>query len=431
MEKLRLVIVEPVIPKYRAPLFERLAAVPEFDLTVLADLETKDQLNQYDARVQRFRAAHLAEKKIGAFRFRPGLFGFLRRLQPDVVVLKGNPRDLSQLSAMSYCRKAGIPFAVWSMFYRIGRRRRITTLLTRYMGRSADLLLSYGERGFRELRELGVAAEKITVLHNCIDEGPIKAGRDRIRDADLAAFKSAENLDGKRLLLQVVRMTAIKRTDFLLRAYAVLAARRPDTLLVLIGGGPLEGEMRRLAEDLGIRDRVRFVGPLYDEAALSLWYKSADVFAMATCVGLSIHHAMAYGVPVVTDDDPLTQTAEFEILQNGVNGLTYRAGDIDDFVAKVSRILDDPALRRELSRAAVRRVEDDYAIDRMAERFAAAVKRLHAGRGRDSAARQAAIGKANHEDRISGPIDVRGRQPGERRGGPGEISSRGAGGSRP
>jgi glycosyltransferase involved in cell wall biosynthesis len=385
MEKLKLVIVEPVIPKYRAPLFERLAAVPEIDLTVLADLETKNQLNQYDGRIHRFRVAHLAERKVWAFLLRPGLFGYLRRLDPDVVVLKGNPRDLSQLSAMLYCRKAGIPFGVWSMFYRIGERRRITTLLTRYMGAIADLLLSYGERGFRELRELGVAAEKIAVLHNCIDEGPIKAGRDRVRDSDLADFKSAMGLDGKRILLQVVRMTAIKRTDFLLKAYAVLAERRPDTLLVLIGGGPLEDEMRRLAEDLGIRDRVRFVGPLYDESVLSLWYKSADVFVMATCIGLSIHHAMAYGVPVVTDDNPLTQTAEFEVLQDGINGLTYRAGDIDDFAAKVCRVLDDSTLRHELSQAAVRRVEEDYSIDRMAERFVAAVQRLNAGRERDIA----------------------------------------------
>jgi glycosyltransferase involved in cell wall biosynthesis len=147
----------------------------------------------------------------------------------------------------------------------------------------------------------------------------------------------------------------------------------------------LEDEMRRLAEDLGIRDRVRFVGPLYDESVLSLWYKSADVFVMATCIGLSIHHAMAYGVPVVTDDNPLTQTAEFEVLQDGINGLTYRAGDIDDFAAKVCRVLDDSTLRHELSQAAVRRVEEDYSIDRMAERFVAAVQRLNAGRERDIA----------------------------------------------
>jgi glycosyltransferase involved in cell wall biosynthesis len=386
MERLKVTIVEPLIPKYRVPLFERLAAVPDFDLTVLADLETASQLNQYDGRSHGFRALHLAETRLGPFLFRPGLFGYLRRRAPDVLVLKGNPRDLTQLAAMAYCRSVGLPFGVWSMFYRIGRRRRLSTLSTRYMGKLADVLLSYGERGFGELRKLRVPAEKIVLLHNCIDEGPVKAGRERVADSDLAAFRRAMDLEGRRVLLQVVRMTAIKRTDFLLKAYAALAAKRPDTLLVLIGGGPLEDAMRRLAAELGIADRVRFIGPLYDEAALALWYGSADVFVMATCVGLSIHHAMAYGVPVVTDDNPLTQTAEFEALVDGVNGLTYRAGSVDDFAAKVARLLDDEALRSNFARAAIRRVEEDYGIDRMAGHFAAAIRRLHALRGEKAAA---------------------------------------------
>jgi len=203
-----------------------------------------------------------------------------------------------------------------------------------------------------------------------------------VTNEDLAEFSREQCLQGRRVVLHAVRLTAIKRADVMLDAFARLAGQRDDVELVFIGGGPLENPMKALAGQLGLAERARFLGPIYDERRLALWYKSADVFAMATCIGLSIHHAMCYGVPVVTDDSPTTQTAEFEALVDGQTGLTYRAGDMADFAEKIGRILDDPLLRERLSAAAIRRVEEEYNMDRMAQRFLDGAGKLLAMRGK-------------------------------------------------
>lgn len=378
MSKIKLVVIEPLIPLYRVPLYESVAAHPGVDLTLLADIITPNQLNQYKASEHQFKVMDLPDRRFGPFLYRIGLFRWFTILQPEVVILKGNPRDLTQMVAVLWCRLRGIKVIVWSMFYRIGPRRIITDLMMRYIVSIAHCLFSYGERGKRELASIGVPADKVVVLHNCIDTRSIRHYRDQVTFDAVHAFKQRYELVGKRILLQVVRMTDIKRTDLLLEGFSRLCAHRNDLLLILIGGGPLEEEMKDLADRLAITEYTRFVGPLYDESELALWYRCADVFVMATCIGLSIHHAMAYGVPVVTDDNVLTQTAEFEVLQDGVNGLTYRSGDLDDFASKVESILADSDLHAELSRNAIKRVEEDYQMDSMVKRFTDAVIRLKA-----------------------------------------------------
>jgi len=364
-----------LIPHYRIPLFEHIAAGPEVELVVLADIERETQLNQYRGS-GKFEVRHLPFNLIGPFVFRPGLRSLLQDVRPDAVLFHGNPREIFLLSHMKWCRRNGIPFGVWGMFFRVGKRRPVSEYLMSRMGKLAKVVLCYGERDGREMRQRGTDPNKIVPLYNSIDQSRIAAVRDAITPEEIESFRKARNLCNRKVILQVVRMTGIKRTDVLLSAFAQLRRQRCDVELVLIGGGPLEDKMKRLAQDLGILDGVRFLGPLYDERQLALWYSLADVFAMATCIGLSIHHAMCYGVPVVTDDDPRTQTAEFEVLQDGVNGLTYRSGDLGDFCRKLCSILDHPDLAGAMSAAGKRRVEEVYNIQRMVERFHAGIEPL-------------------------------------------------------
>jgi glycosyltransferase involved in cell wall biosynthesis len=372
----RVVIVQPVLPRYRLRFFERLAALPGLDLTVLADLATKDPLNQYDAARDRFRAVHLPRRQVGPFVVRSALRRRLATLSPGAVVLNCGPRDWSEYRALGWCRRRGVGTAVWNMLHRIGRRRLFTEWHNRRIGREADLLLGYGQRDLREQTARGTPADKIVILHNCIDEREVLRARDAVTPRQVDAFRREADLVGKRVVLHVVRLTSLKRPDRTVEAFAAVARRRPEAVLVFIGGGPLEGTIRRQAAGLGLSDRVRFLGPVYDQGRLSLWYKCADVFVMATCIGLSIHHAMAYGVPVITDDDPRTQTAEFEVLEDGGNGLLYRAGDARDYADKICCILEDPDLRSRLSRRAADCIENEHTLDRMVGNMESALRRL-------------------------------------------------------
>jgi glycosyltransferase involved in cell wall biosynthesis len=357
---MKLVIVQRFVPLYDVPLFEAIASKDGIELTVLADLQSRNQLNQYDPAKHKFEARHVGS----------------RRLDPDAVILSGDPREIYQCAAVFWCRLRGIPVGLWSIFHRIGPKRFVTEVYMYVAGRAASVLMSYGERGRSEMVRRGVNPGKIVVLSTAIDERKVMAARDSVSPSAIARFKAEQGLDGRRVLLHVARLTATKRPDFMLESFRRLLEAREDVLLVWIGGGPLEQEIQKRARELGIAGYMRFLGPIYEERALAPWYLSADVFVMATGLGLSVHHAMCYGLPVVTDNDRLTQVSEFEVLADGVNGLTYRSGDASDFAAKVGRLLDNEELRTRMSAAARRRIECEFTLENKLNNFGRGIDRL-------------------------------------------------------
>jgi glycosyltransferase involved in cell wall biosynthesis len=372
-DALRVVLVQPLIPAYNIPVYEAIAQLEGIDFTVWADLKSTSQLNQYDKKNNRFAAEHLPTKHLGPFITRPGLLRRLMDERPDVVILNGNQRDLSDAAALSLCRLLGCGVGVWNMFHRNGPPLWWTDRFMAYLGRVSHLLLIYGERGRTEQLKRGTPPEKINVISTAIDERHIMKVRDSITDRELEEFVSEEGLSDKHVLLHVARINETKRPDHMVRYFARLLETRSDVELVWIGGGPLEDMVKKDAAERGIANKMRFLGPIYNERKLAPWYLSASVFVSATGVGLSMHHAMCYGLPVVTDDNRQTQPTEFEVLQSGVNGFTFQSGDAVDFVDKINLVLDDRVLREQLSWNARHRLEVEYTLARKVENVAAAL----------------------------------------------------------
>jgi glycosyltransferase involved in cell wall biosynthesis len=151
----------------------------------------------------------------------------------------------------------------------------------------------------------GVAAFHATAEHEYVD---IRARGFRAPVAILpngidVPVEATTSRGGRRQLLFLGRIHAIKGIDRLLKAWAVLQDRHPDWDLVLAGPdeGRHQGEMERLAAELGLQ-RFAFVGPRYGEAKLAA-YRSADLYVLPTLsenFGMTIAEALAAGTPVVT-----------------------------------------------------------------------------------------------------------------------------------
>ena len=103
------------------------------------------------------------------------------------------------------------------------------------------------------------------------------------------------------LLLTVRRLEPRMGIDRLLRALPLLG--RDDVTLVVAGAGSLAGDLPRLAAELGLGERVLFVGPVSDDSRLADWYRAADLFALPTTAyegfGMATVEALASGTPVV------------------------------------------------------------------------------------------------------------------------------------
>jgi glycosyltransferase involved in cell wall biosynthesis len=177
------------------------------------------------------------------------------------------------------------------------------------------------------------------------------------------------------VILFVSRLHPDNRVDLLIQATAVLARELPNLKTVIIGNGEEErARLGALAREAAIADNVVFENGIYDELKLAPWMMSASVFCYPANIGLSLIHALWYGLPIVTSDHLAIQNPEVVALENGVNGLTYEHNDVNSLVESLRKILTNDELRTTMSQAARHGVESNHTIPRMVDGLEAAIR---------------------------------------------------------
>ncbi|WP_355661180.1 glycosyltransferase [Halomonas salifodinae] len=150
-----------------------------------------------------------------------------------------------------------------------------------------------------------------------------------------------------RLLLFVGRAAHEKNIGFLIEMLPRVLAEHPDTLLIIAGEGPAQDALARQASARGVAGAVRFLGYLDRDGPLQAAYRAADAFVFASRTetqGLVLLEALALGTPVVSTAVMGTR----DVLRDG-EGCLVAEDDLDDFAAKVNRLLGDDALRQALA----------------------------------------------------------------------------------
>ena len=166
-----------------------------------------------------------------------------------------------------------------------------------------------------------------------------------------------------------------------IRAVGVLAEKGHDVRLCILGDGrdAVIGELKRLANSLGVGERIEwkgFVGdvwPRHSVAAVGLVCSRSESF------GRTAVEAMAAGVPIVAT--PVGGLSE--IVTDGETGLLYKPGDYHGLAGCIERLLFDRALATGIARTARERVEARFAVDRYINEVIVQLDLL-TGRGEDS-----------------------------------------------
>jgi glycosyltransferase involved in cell wall biosynthesis len=165
----------------------------------------------------------------------------------------------------------------------------------------------------------GLPANRVQVIYNSFEPvAPAEGynGRDR-EDA-----RAIIGLSTRYLLITVCRLTGWKGVDGLIRALPELG---PEVGLVVVGDGPLYDELTALAEQLGVSDRVRFLGTVPRERVASL-LRACDVFVLySTYEGLPhvVLEAASAGLPVIATDAGGTR----EVVQDLANAQLVLVGN--------------------------------------------------------------------------------------------------------
>ena len=189
--------------------------------------------------------------------------------------------------------------------------------------------------------------------------------------------------DGQWRLFQACRLIAKKGVDTTLRAFARFASDHPGARLTIAGEGPLAGPLRKLANDLGIGERVAFPGFVSQAKLRDLLYQS-HLFLHPSETGPdgnregvpnALLEAMASGLPVVAT----WHGGIPEAICDGESGFLVPEKSDEELAAAMSRLAGDPALFSAMSANAARSVAAEWELHaqtRLLESFYDEARRL-------------------------------------------------------
>ncbi|AEY88888.1 glycosyl transferase [Streptomyces hygroscopicus subsp. jinggangensis 5008] len=242
--------------------------------------------------------------------------------------------------------------------------------LLRRIGEATDTMTYLGEytRSRIATALTPQAASRMAQLPPGVDEKTFHpgSGGDEVR--------ARLGLTDRPVVVCVSRLVPRKGQDTLIRAMPRILAAEPDAVLLIVGGGPYEKDLRRLAHETGVAGSVRFTGAV-PWSELPAHYGAGDVFAMpcrtrrggldVEGLGIVYLEASATGLPVVAGDSGGAPDAVLE----GETGWVVRGGSVEQTAERIVALLADAGLRRRMGERGRRWVEERWRWDLLAERL--------------------------------------------------------------
>jgi glycosyltransferase involved in cell wall biosynthesis len=232
--------------------------------------------------------------------------------------------------------------------------RALSSQVGRYLAVSRAIAAELTDR-------FGWPPEKIRVVYNAVELERFGAPAPPGLREELAAA-------GAPLVLTAARLDEQKGHNVLLRA----ATEVPEAVFALAGEGPERGRLEAEARELGVAERVRFLGRRADVPAL---LAACDVFALPSLFegsSLALLEAMAARRAVVSTAIGGTD----ELIEDGVSGLLVPPGDPAALGGALRRLLAEPGLREALAAGAGERVERGFTRERMVSEVTAVYEEL-------------------------------------------------------
>ncbi len=170
--------------------------------------------------------------------------------------------------------------------------------------------------------------------------------------------------DGSKVIIHISNMRPVKRLKDVIRVFANLSGWI-KARLVMVGDGPERAAAHRLAEELGVCDRVMFLGAQESIASLLNCADLAIQPSASESFGLSILEAMSTGVPVISTRCGGPE----EVVLDGQSGYLSEVGDVEKMSADAVRLLTDEKLYDSFSSEGRRRVLENYTIQKVTAKY--------------------------------------------------------------
>lgn len=285
----------------------------------------------------------------------PEIWREVRNGQYDVLVLHGYAYAAYVIAFLA-AKSKGIPVMMRSETHlglsRKKWKQRFRDGVLSFVYRYVDRFLAIGSANRAYYRSLGIPEDRINNTPYTVDnERFIRAAR--LSPEERISVRKSLGLQGDGpVILFASKFMRRKHPDDVLRAAEALRNVGLQFTILMIGGGEMEAELKKLTASLRL-DNIIF-GGFVNQAELPRVYAACDVFVLPSDNepwGLIVNEVMCAGLPVVVADKVGCAP---DLVKEGVNGFLMQAGDVQSLVRALSRLIVDDGLRGRMGRESLR-----------------------------------------------------------------------------
>ncbi len=211
--------------------------------------------------------------------------------------------------------------------------------------------------------DFGVRPERVILVHH-----GLRASRFPFADEATRKAKREELHVNNRVVIGIIaRLSKEKGHSVLLKAMRRIIEKVPNALLLIVGTGRIEQELKMLAQNLKLEDHVWFHDVVHFTPEI---LPVLDVFAMPSLqegLGFSMMEAQSVGVPVVAS----RVGGIPDVIIDGKTGLLVAPGNVDSLSEAIIQLLTNKKMADDIRHAARQRIESEFSLEKMIEKTAA------------------------------------------------------------
>lgn len=314
---------------------------------------------------ERFRNAGAV---LAAINYGHGRRNYLRELRKLVRQYSINTAHIiffDYFSALPWiARRAGIRSVIYEMqnsgeFRATSWKKLLLQLRNKLSTAPMTVVIAISEFVKAQLLKGGLGEDKIVVRYLGVDTERF------VPDATARRQWAVKfNISDDELILSTVSyLRPFKNPHVLVETCVELAKRNIPAQLFVAGDGEMLPSLRQFSEQLGVADRIHWLGNVHDPKSL---LQASDIFVLAStgeAFGLVLAEAMACGVPVVGS----RHGSLLEVVSEGETGLLATPLDAKAFADAIETLAEDPERRKRMGRQAIERVNARFTVERVVD----------------------------------------------------------------
>ena len=305
-----------------------------YDVNVLTFKQEKKASLLDECRVSTDKLTFIEIRTIWEIRGWFNTFNYLKKINPDVVF---SHLWFSNTIITPICRLVGIKNVITfehNVYNSIKNKKMY--FVDRLIQGLSKKIIAVSSAVKDSLIDHGIKEEKIIVINNGINLSKYKSERDFSYRQKLGIPENAF------VFTTVGRLITQKGLDVLIKAFS---RGLPEALLLIVGEGPKEAELKKLSESLHMSGKIFFLGSRRDVPKI---LEASNCFILASRwegLGIVVLEAMASRLPIIISD----LKAGEDMIQNGFNGIVVAKEDYVALHLQMKRLMEDPALQQYVS----------------------------------------------------------------------------------